>query len=177
MCFGAFISLIVDAALFEVLSLSASSLHSVTQVGQSPYFAMLFGLCLIVIGGLIIWRVAPEPGERMTRWRFLVFVFSTLILSSGICCEHRTCFSLPHSHAGTLSTPTPPAPPARRRHHRHPPRDSPHHQHQHQHPIDISTCLYFYVPPPSHSTLQVSSSTRIGWSGSAQPLNFQCTRS
>ncbi|EKX51072.1 hypothetical protein GUITHDRAFT_102994 [Guillardia theta CCMP2712] len=72
MCFGAFISLIVDAALFEV--------------GQSPYFAMLFGLCLIVIGGLIIWRVAPEPGERMTRWRFLVFVFSTLILSSGICC-------------------------------------------------------------------------------------------
>jgi cytochrome b subunit of formate dehydrogenase len=46
MFFGAFISLIVDSALFEI--------------GKSPFFAAVFGICLIVIGGLILWRVAPE---------------------------------------------------------------------------------------------------------------------
>ena len=46
MFFGAFISLIVDSALFEI--------------GKSPFFATVFGICLFVIGGLILWRVAPE---------------------------------------------------------------------------------------------------------------------
>ena len=36
MFFGAFISLIVDSALFEI--------------GKSPFFASVFGVCLMVIG-------------------------------------------------------------------------------------------------------------------------------
>eukprot|EP00802_Teleaulax_amphioxeia_P014835 Tamp_14914.p1 GENE.Tamp_14914~~Tamp_14914.p1 ORF type:complete len:240 (+),score=30.00 Tamp_14914:143-862(+) len=72
MFFGAFISLIVDSALFEI--------------GKSPFFAAVFGICLIVIGGLILWRVAPEQGERMSRWRWLVFIFSCMVLTSGVCC-------------------------------------------------------------------------------------------
>ena len=72
MAFGAFISLIVDSALFEI--------------GRSPFFASVFGVCLVVIGGLILWRVAPEHGERMSRWRWLVFLFSAMVLASGVCC-------------------------------------------------------------------------------------------
>ena len=40
----------------------------------------------IIVGGLILWRVAPEGGERMSRWRWLVFVFSAMVLASGMCC-------------------------------------------------------------------------------------------
>jgi len=72
MFFGAFIALVVDSALFEI--------------GRSPFFATVFGVCLIVIGGLILWRVAPENGERMSRWRWLVFLFSSLVFASGLCC-------------------------------------------------------------------------------------------
>ena len=98
MFFGAFIALVVDSALFEI--------------GRSPFFATVFGVCLIVIGpccvclcspplvllvlvasprliapvagGLILWRVAPENGERMSRWRWLVFLFSSLVFASGM---------------------------------------------------------------------------------------------
>lgn len=72
MFFGAFISLIVDSALFEI--------------GKSPFFATVFGLCLMIIGGLILWRVAPENGESMSRWRWSVFLFSAMVLASGVCC-------------------------------------------------------------------------------------------
>ena len=72
MFFGAFISLIVDSALFEI--------------GKSPFFAAVFGICLVVIGGLILWRVAPENNERMSRWRWMVFLFSSMVLASGVSC-------------------------------------------------------------------------------------------
>jgi uncharacterized membrane protein YfcA len=72
MVFGAFISLIVDSALFEI--------------GKSPFFATVFGICLIVIGGLILWRVAPDNNERMSRWRWIVFLFSSMVLASGFSC-------------------------------------------------------------------------------------------
>mmetsp|Transcript_45878 Transcript_45878/g.109490 ORF Transcript_45878/g.109490 Transcript_45878/m.109490 type:complete len:236 (-) Transcript_45878:48-755(-) len=72
MFFGSAISLIVDSALFEI--------------GESAVFATVFGVCLFVIGGLMLWRVAPAHGERMSRWRWLVFIFSCLVIASGLCC-------------------------------------------------------------------------------------------
>jgi len=72
MCLGAFISLIVDAALFEI--------------GESYVFGAIFGLCLMTIGGIILWRVKPLPGERLTRWRILVCGFSLMVLLSGMMC-------------------------------------------------------------------------------------------
>mmetsp|Transcript_27583 Transcript_27583/g.55885 ORF Transcript_27583/g.55885 Transcript_27583/m.55885 type:complete len:233 (-) Transcript_27583:79-777(-) len=72
MVLGAFISLIVDSALFEI--------------GESKVFATVFGVCLMLIGGLIVWRVAPVQGEAISRWRYLVFIFSSMVFTSGICC-------------------------------------------------------------------------------------------
>jgi len=72
MVLGAFISLIVDSALYEI--------------GESKIFATVFGVCLMVIGGLIVWRVAPMRGETVSRWRYMVFIFSCMVFTSGICC-------------------------------------------------------------------------------------------
>mmetsp|Transcript_38735 Transcript_38735/g.95313 ORF Transcript_38735/g.95313 Transcript_38735/m.95313 type:complete len:232 (+) Transcript_38735:182-877(+) len=71
-CIGAFIALIVDAALFEI--------------GESAIFACIFGTCLVIIGGTILWRVKPQRGDKMTRWRMMVMVFSGGVLVSGLFC-------------------------------------------------------------------------------------------
>ena len=113
MFFGAFVSVIIDSALFEVFeakvfrySISFTN-EIIIKIGESPFFATVFGVCLMTIGGLILWRVAPDRGERMSRWRCLVstfvhymfqipcwekilrtqvFVFSSLVFVSGISC-------------------------------------------------------------------------------------------
>mmetsp|Transcript_4856 Transcript_4856/g.9622 ORF Transcript_4856/g.9622 Transcript_4856/m.9622 type:complete len:234 (-) Transcript_4856:105-806(-) len=72
MVLGAFISLVVDSALFEI--------------GESRVFAAIFGVCLMIIGGLIVWRVAPVEGEVMSRWRYMVFIFSSMVFTAGVCC-------------------------------------------------------------------------------------------
>ncbi len=83
MFFGAFVSVIIDSALFEVLLAYIASFafygragnganNSSLQIGESPFFATVFGMCLTTIGGLIVWRVAPERGDQMSRWRWLV---------------------------------------------------------------------------------------------------------
>ena len=82
MFFGAFISLIVDSALFEI--------------GKSPFFATVFGICLFVIGGLILWRVAPEQVcLNLFFFLFLIFLFSPPCCLSldqrGSCSVARGC--------------------------------------------------------------------------------------
>mmetsp|Transcript_16640 Transcript_16640/g.32812 ORF Transcript_16640/g.32812 Transcript_16640/m.32812 type:complete len:230 (+) Transcript_16640:176-865(+) len=72
MCLGALTSLIVDAALFEI--------------GESYVFGSIFGVCLMTIGGIILWRVKPLRGERLTRWRIMVCGFSLMVLASGFMC-------------------------------------------------------------------------------------------
>jgi hypothetical protein len=42
------------------------------QIGESVVFATIFGTCLLLIGGVILWRVKPQPGDKLTRWRVMV---------------------------------------------------------------------------------------------------------
>ena len=68
---GAIISVVVNNALIEI---------SIT-----PFFATVFGIVLVLLGGLMIWRKLFEENQYPVT-RFLVLAFSTLVLLSGIAC-------------------------------------------------------------------------------------------
>jgi hypothetical protein len=68
---GAIISVVVNNALIEI---------SIT-----PFFATVFGIVLVLLGGLMIWRKLFEENQYPAT-RFLVLAFSTLVLLSGIAC-------------------------------------------------------------------------------------------
>ena len=69
--FGAIISVVVNNALIEI---------SIT-----PFFATVFGLVLVLLGGLMIWRKLWEE-HQYPLTRILVLAFSSLVLLSGISC-------------------------------------------------------------------------------------------
>ena len=69
--FGAVISVVVNNALIEI---------SIT-----PFFAAVFGLVLVLLGALMIWRKLWEE-HQYPRTRLLVVAFSVLVLLSGIAC-------------------------------------------------------------------------------------------
>ena len=68
---GAIISVVVNNALIEI---------SIT-----PFFAAVFGLVLVLLGALMIWRKLWEE-HQYPRTRLLVVAFSVLVLLSGIAC-------------------------------------------------------------------------------------------
>lgn len=69
--FGAIISVVVNNALIEI---------SIT-----PFFASIFGLVLVLLGSLMIWRKLWEE-HQYPLTRILVLAFSTLVLCSGVSC-------------------------------------------------------------------------------------------
>ena len=69
--FGAIISVVVNNALIEI---------SIT-----PFFASIFGLVLVLLGSLMIWRKLWEE-HQYPLTRILVLAFSTLVLCSGLSC-------------------------------------------------------------------------------------------
>ena len=68
---GACISVIVNNALIEI--------------SLTPVFATMFGVVLVLLGGLMIWRkLFEEHDDALTR--ALVLGFSCLVLASGVSC-------------------------------------------------------------------------------------------
>ena len=68
---GSIISVVVNNALIEI---------SIT-----PFFATVFGIVLVLLGGLMIWRKLFEE-HQYPMTRLLVLAFSTLVLLSGVAC-------------------------------------------------------------------------------------------
>ena len=69
--FGAIISVVVNNALIEI---------SIT-----PFFASIFGLVLVLLGSLMIWRKLWERHETLLM-RSLILGFSSLVLLAGFSC-------------------------------------------------------------------------------------------
>lgn len=68
---GALDSLFVNDALYEI--------------STSPVFAMAYGMILLLLGSLMIWRKMWEKHDSQTK-RMLILAFSLLVLCSGISC-------------------------------------------------------------------------------------------
>mmetsp|Transcript_48674 Transcript_48674/g.127195 ORF Transcript_48674/g.127195 Transcript_48674/m.127195 type:complete len:232 (+) Transcript_48674:50-745(+) len=68
---GGSISVIVNNALIEI--------------SLTPFFAGIFGIVLVMLGGLMVWRKLWEAHEAPCM-RMLVLSFSSLVLLSGFSC-------------------------------------------------------------------------------------------
>ena len=68
---GGCISVVVNNALIEI--------------SLTPFFAGVFGLVLLLLGSLMLWRKLWESHEAPCM-RFLVLSFSSLVLLSGVSC-------------------------------------------------------------------------------------------
>jgi hypothetical protein len=69
---GAFISLVVDSSLFEI--------------SVNGFFSFVFGVSLMLIGAMILFRVLPQPGHGINAVRVFIIGFSILVIFSGIFC-------------------------------------------------------------------------------------------
>jgi hypothetical protein len=69
---GAFISLVVDSSLFEI--------------SVNGFFSFVFGVSLMLIGAMILFRVLPQPGQSINAVRIFIIGFSILVIFSGIFC-------------------------------------------------------------------------------------------
>ncbi|KAL3912003.1 MAG: hypothetical protein SGPRY_008486, partial [Prymnesium sp.] len=59
--------------------------HALIEISLSPFFSVLFGLVLLLLGSLMTWRKLSEPSEPSLS-RLLVLGFSTLVFLSGCAC-------------------------------------------------------------------------------------------
>ena len=69
---GAFISLVVDSSLFEI--------------SVNGFFSFVFGVSLMLIGSMILFRVLPQPGQAINAVRMFIIGFSILVIFSGLFC-------------------------------------------------------------------------------------------
>jgi hypothetical protein len=69
---GAFISLVVDSSLFEI--------------SVNGFFSFVFGVSLMLIGSMILFRVLPQPGQAVNAVRMFIIGFSILVIFSGLFC-------------------------------------------------------------------------------------------
>jgi hypothetical protein len=69
---GAFISLVVDSSLFEI--------------SVNGFFSFVFGVSLMLIGAMILFRVLPQPGQSINAVRMFIIGFSILVIFSGLFC-------------------------------------------------------------------------------------------
>ena len=69
---GAFISLVVDSSLFEI--------------SVNGFFSFVFGVSLMLIGAMILFRVLPQPGQTINAVRVFIIGFSILVIFSGLFC-------------------------------------------------------------------------------------------
>eukprot|EP00163_Fabomonas_tropica_P018959 TRINITY_DN3336_c0_g1_i1.p1 TRINITY_DN3336_c0_g1~~TRINITY_DN3336_c0_g1_i1.p1 ORF type:complete len:233 (-),score=29.23 TRINITY_DN3336_c0_g1_i1:183-881(-) len=81
---GSLISLAAGLVIGIVISVVVD--NALVEISLSRLFAVLFGIALCLLGGVIIWRVLSSEDQPSNRTRVVTLVFAIMVLVSGIFC-------------------------------------------------------------------------------------------